>query len=117
MNTVTFKSRSATRNLQDSRSLSKFIVYDQSGIGWSGSTPHGYNAGGSIVEIQAEIFHHDKHIRFKNGEIRRADIYKTPDGDFLAVRQRGGGPRQIAILEFYKQQDFGFEVLLDFKPE
>lgn len=117
MSTVTFESRSATRNLSDNASLAQFIVDNESGQGWSGNTPHGYNAGKSSVKVQAVLVHRDKHIRFRDGEIRWADIYQTPDGDVLAVRQRGGGPRQIGMLEFYKKQDFGFEVLLDYNPE
>ena len=117
MTSKVFESHSATRNLGDNPSLSQFIVNNESGKGWSGNTPHGYNAGKSSVEVQCELLHRDKHIRFRDGEVRWADIYKTPDGDILAVRQMAGGPRQIAILEFYKQQDFGFEVLLDYNPE
>lgn len=115
-NITTFESRSATRNLSDNPSLIKFILNDSSGKGWSGNTPHGYNAGKSSVEIRCELLHRSKHIRFSDGEVRWADIYQTPDGDILAVRQMAGGPRQISMLEFYKKQDFGFEVLLDYKP-
>ena len=117
MKKVTFESNSASRILGDNPSLSPFIVSNEYGQGWSGNTPHGYNSGKSSVTIQAHLVHADKHIRFADGEIRWADIYQTPDGDVLAVRQRGGGPRQIAMLEFYKKQDFGFEVLMNFDPE
>jgi hypothetical protein len=116
MEETTFQSRSATRNLKDNPSLSQFIVNNESGKGWSGNTPHGYNAGASSVTIKCICLYEDKHIRFPDGEIRWADIYQTPDGDLLAVRQLAGNSRQIAKLEFYKKQDFNFEVLLDYNP-
>jgi len=117
MGTVTFSTCSAPTNLEYNPSLTPFIVRHEIGEGWRGDTPHGYNYGPSTVEIQAKLVHRDKHIRFKSGEVRWADIYETPDGDVLAVRHRKGGPRQIGIMSFYKQKDYKFEVLLDYDTD
>lgn len=114
MNTITFSTASASHNATNNKSLAPFIRSQKKLDGWSGNTPNGYNAGPSEIEIECKVLAREKHIRFPDGEIRWADIYTTPDGDVLAVRQKSGGPRQIAMLEFYKQADFGFSVLSQF---
>lgn len=115
MNTKVFESRSAAGNLQDNPSLSQFVLKEEYDKGWSGNTPHGYNFGGCLIEIMCKLLHTNKHIQFPNGTIYWADIYETPDGDILAVRQTAGSARSIATLEFYKKKDFNFKVLLDYE--
>lgn len=117
MGSILFQSRSAAGNLRQNPAIQKFVVQEKYDICRSFNSAFGFNAGGCEIEIVCESLYRDKHIKFPDGEIRWADIYKLPDGEIMAVRQMAGGAKQIAMLEFYSQKDFGFEVLLDFQDE
>lgn len=110
MQTVVFRTASAPPTAYKSPSLAKYIVSKEKTGGFSGQTPHGYNYGATEIVIEAKVMKRDCHIKMKDGTVLWADLYQTPDSDILAVRQQSGGPRQIAMLEFYKMQDYGFEV-------
>jgi hypothetical protein len=105
----TFSTRSAPVNIADNPSLKPFISKLER-FGQPCNTPHGYNHGGTTVDVECKKVAENMHIRFPDNQVLWAHIYETPDGDTLAVRHRAGGPRQIGILEFYKKADFGFTV-------